>query len=305
LGGESQLWLAAGRSRQQRVEVGARERPVEPASDGAVVLAEGQQPLGELIERAEVVGGQCLALDDREEQLDPVEPRGVDRQMGRAGVAPCGTHPLDRCAAGVRAAVVDDPEHLPRRAVGLGTHHLLDEPAERLDAGLGLDAVKQTGVMDVPRGEVGRRAAAAVLELDQRRATRRGRDRRVAASERLQLGLLIGADDEVAGVQQLALEPARIEVQDHAGLLGERLIARKDPRPLLPGLERSVMQPAPHGRRRRVADGARDDQPVQFSATEAPHRATVLGPQLAGDRDHLGDLLRGENGAGDPRAARP
>jgi hypothetical protein len=38
------------------------------------VLAEGQQPRGELIKRAEVVRGQRLALDDREQQLDLVEP---------------------------------------------------------------------------------------------------------------------------------------------------------------------------------------------------------------------------------------
>ena len=69
---------------------------------------------------------------------------------------------------------------------------------------------------------MGQRAAAAVLERDQRRACRRGRDGRVAASERLQQGFLIGGDDEVTGVQQLALEPAREEVQDDAGLRGER-----------------------------------------------------------------------------------
>jgi hypothetical protein len=77
------LWLAGGQAGQQRVEIGARERPSERARDGAVVLAEGQQPLAELGERAEVVGGQCLALDDREEQLDLIQPGGVDRQWIR------------------------------------------------------------------------------------------------------------------------------------------------------------------------------------------------------------------------------
>jgi hypothetical protein len=44
---------------------------------------------------------------------------------------------------------------------------------------------------------------------------------------------------------------------------------------------------------------------VQFSATEAPQRPALPRRELAGDRDYLGDLLRGENGAGDPRAACP
>jgi len=43
---------------------------------------------------------------------------------------------------------------------------LLDQPAERLDPGLRLDTVEQVGVVDVPGGEVGERAVAAVLELD-------------------------------------------------------------------------------------------------------------------------------------------
>jgi hypothetical protein len=115
-------------------------------------------------------------------------------------------HPLDRGVTGVRAAVVDDPEDAPRRRVGLCGHHLLDKAAERLDAGLGLDAVKQARVVDIPGRQVGQRAAAAVLELDQRRTARRRRDRRMAAPERLQLRLLVRADDEVARMQQFALE---------------------------------------------------------------------------------------------------
>jgi hypothetical protein len=297
--------LAGGQAREQRVEVGARERPLERAGEGSVVLAEGQQPLGEFGERAEVVGSQRLALDDREEQLDLIEPGGVDGQVDQAGVGPSRLHPLDRGSAGVRAAIVDDPEHTPRRRVGLFGHHLLDQPPERLDAGLGLDAIEQTRVMDVPGCQVGQRAAAAVLELDQRRTARRGRHRRVAAPERLQLGLLVRADDKVARMQQLALKAARIEVEHAAGLELEVRVARKDPRALLPRLQRSIVQPAPDRRRRRLGDALLDHQPMQLSAREAAQRPVVLGRQFARDCHDLGDLLRGENGAGDPRAACP
>jgi hypothetical protein len=53
--------------------------------------------------------------------------------------------------------------------------------------------------------------------------------------------------------------------------------------------------------RRSLADAACDDQPVQLSAREARERQAVLSRQLAGDRLHLGDLFRGENGADGPR----
>ena len=95
----------------------------------------------------------------------------------------------------MRGAVVDDPEDRAGRGVGLAGHDLLDEAAERLDPGLGLAAVEEVGVVDVPGGQVGERAAALVLELDQRRPTGAGRHGLVAAAERLQLGLLVGADD--------------------------------------------------------------------------------------------------------------
>ena len=71
-----------------------------------------------------------------------------------------------------------------------GGHDLVDEPAERLDPGLGLDAIKEVGMVDVPGGQVGQRPAAAVLKLDQRRTPRPDRDGLVAAPERLQLGFL-------------------------------------------------------------------------------------------------------------------
>jgi hypothetical protein len=44
---------------------------------------------------------------------------------------------------------------------------------------------------------------------------------------------------------------------------------------------------------------------VQLRAREAPERPAVTRRQLAGDCDDLGHLLRGETGAGDPRAACP
>lgn len=56
--------LAACQAGEQRVEVGAREGPVEGPGDLAVVGLKSHDPCGECIEVLEVVGGQCLALED-------------------------------------------------------------------------------------------------------------------------------------------------------------------------------------------------------------------------------------------------
>jgi hypothetical protein len=58
------------------------------------------------------------------------------------------------------------------------------------------------------------------------------------SAERLQLGLLIGADDVLVRVQALAFEGARVEIKCAPSLLGEVGVAREDPRPGLPRLDR-------------------------------------------------------------------
>jgi hypothetical protein len=161
----------------------------------------------------------------------------------------------------------------------------------------------EAGVVDVPGGQVGQRAAAPVFELDQRRPARPGRHRCVAARERLQLGLLVGADDVLVRMQPPTFKAPDVEIQHAAGLGLKVRVAREDPRALLPRFQRAVVQPAPDRRRRRVGDALLDHQPVQLSAREAPQRPLVPGRQFARDRDDLGDLLRGGNGAVDPTAA--
>jgi len=54
---------------QEAVEVGTGELPVEGPGGGVVVLLEGEDLGGELIEVLEVVRGEELALDDGEVDL--------------------------------------------------------------------------------------------------------------------------------------------------------------------------------------------------------------------------------------------
>jgi hypothetical protein len=68
------------------VEVVSGEGPLERLSDLPVVVAEAEQALGQRVERVEVVRGERFALDDREVELDLVEPGGVDGQVDQAQV---------------------------------------------------------------------------------------------------------------------------------------------------------------------------------------------------------------------------
>ena len=108
-------------------------------------------------------------------------------------------------------------------------------------------AVKQLRAACVPGREVAQRAAPVVLVLDALPASDGGRggQRRVLAVTGLDRWLLIAAHDVVAGVQQLALPPAGVEVKDPAGLGGEVGIAGEDPGAVPPRPDRVLRQPAP------------------------------------------------------------
>ena len=66
--------------------------------------------------------------------------------------------PLQACHGArpaVRRAVVDDPEHAPRVAIGRTRHDLLDQAVEWGDPGGGLAAAKEPGLMHIQGGQVG------------------------------------------------------------------------------------------------------------------------------------------------------
>src|SRR6266511_4961551 len=66
---------------QQLVEVGMGEAPVERDRGLLVAALEGEQPPFDLDQAGGVVGGEDFALDHREDDLDLVQPGGVDGQV--------------------------------------------------------------------------------------------------------------------------------------------------------------------------------------------------------------------------------
>jgi hypothetical protein len=162
---------------EEIVEVAAGVAPIDRSGSLLPGSLEGSDTRGELVEVVEVPRGQCFALQDREVDLDLIEPGGMYGQVHQDEVRPRGLEPLNTGFAGVAGAVVHDPEHALGRGVGLGGYDLLNEPAERLDPGLLLTATEQSalGVMYVERGEVGKGAMALILELVEATASRAGR----------------------------------------------------------------------------------------------------------------------------------
>jgi hypothetical protein len=196
----------------------------------------------------------------------------------------------------VGAAVIDHPKHPLRRRVRLDGHDLLHQASERLDPGGGLAAAEQPPPVDLPRGEIGQRAATVVLVLDPHDPGPAGWQGRVAAAARLDGGLLIRRDDVLARAQPLALEHPGVQVQHPGGLGGEVGVAGEDPGAMLPRLDGILGKPAPHRRGRHLGgQAAGHDLGAQLGQAPAADRHASGGGQLAGDRRDLGDHRRREH----------
>jgi hypothetical protein len=98
---------------EHRREIASGEPPVERGCGLVVAILETAEPVSQSVEVGEIGWLDDLALDDREHDLDLVEPRGVDRQMHEPGCRPRLVHPIDGSLPVVGRPVVDHPVHPP------------------------------------------------------------------------------------------------------------------------------------------------------------------------------------------------
>ena len=280
--------------------------PCEGLGDVLVVLLEAQQAGLDLGEGREVVGGEHLALHDREVDLDLVEPTGMDRTMHRHEGRIGGLQATDAGGAAVRGAVVHDPEDAAGVPIGRLGHDLGDESLEGRDPGRGLAAAEELGAVDIEGGQVGPGAATRVLVFDPRRPPGTGRDGGVPSEPRLDAGLLVGADHEVRGVEGCPLPLAGVQVENAPRLGRERGIARENPHPVLPGADGILGEPAPHG---GAAHGGHEARPGglagKVGATQPGQGESPGGGQFTGEGFDLHDDLWGETPGAAPGGDAP
>src|SRR2546425_12295251 len=106
---------------QERSKILAGEGPLERGRRSFVVILEAEQAVLDLGQRGKVVRRQDLALDDREIDLDLVEPAGVDRRVdedeaGARGGAP--PPPAAPPGGGARVPRPKNPAPRPGGALG-------------------------------------------------------------------------------------------------------------------------------------------------------------------------------------------
>ena len=154
------------------MEVAACECPPERFGGALIAALEGHHLPPQIGQVRKVGRGQQLALNNREVDLDLVEPAGVNRRMDQYDIRPSGAKPPGSAPTAVTGAVIGDQEYAASRSIGLLGHDLAYEAVECCDAGLALAAPEQLGAMHVPRGKTGQSTGADVFVFHVDRAPR-------------------------------------------------------------------------------------------------------------------------------------
>jgi hypothetical protein len=104
---------------------------------------------------------------------------------------------------------------------------------------------KNSGMVDVQRGDIAPGTATEVLVLDMHGIAWPTGLRDVLAAAGLDAGLLVGGDDEFIVLERAALPLPGIQIQQTAGFGGEVRIAWKDPTAVIPRSNSVFIKPAP------------------------------------------------------------
>ena len=158
----------------------------------------GEEALFEIGQGREVIRGEDLSLNNREVDLNLIEPTGVGRSVDQDGVGPLGLEAVGSFLTPMSGAVVHDPEDATCRLVGLLAHDVAHEAIHWRDAILVLAATEDLGAMDIPSSQIDPGTPAKVLVFNSRGAVGGGRQSRLFRASSLNTRLFVGRDDKFA-----------------------------------------------------------------------------------------------------------
>src|SRR5438552_9846245 len=134
-------------------EISAREGPLEELGRVDVTVLKAAQAILDGRERWEVVGREDFALDDREVDLDLVQPTGVDGRVHEHNLGSLGLEPHDGALTTMGRGVVHDPKDPTGGAIGFLVQDVGNEALKGGDARLAFTPPEYLGPMHVPGGE--------------------------------------------------------------------------------------------------------------------------------------------------------
>ena len=184
-------------------------------------------------------------MNDREVDLNLIEPTGMNRRMDQKEIRPLRTQAISRLLAPMCRAVIHNPEDAAGGLVGLLAHHLTDKAVDWSNPGLGFATAEDFGAMDIPGCKVGPGSFTKVLVLNSHGSIGSHWQSRLFAAARLDASLLVCRNHKVIRSQWNSLPNPTIQVKDKTSFNRKVRIARENPTPVLPRSKGIAGEPAP------------------------------------------------------------
>jgi len=287
--------MAAVKFAEHGPEVVTSKGPLKGLGDARVVFREVGETLGQLREGVKIVWGEDLPLENREVDLDLIEPACMNRAVDGNEMGVFGGKPLQAGLTSVSGPVVEDPKHPSCLTIGRASHDIVDESVEGDDSIAGFATAEDSDAVHVQRGEIGPSPQPFVFVFDLHREAWPSRQGRMSSLPSLDAGFLIRADDEFVLSERAISPTSLVEIQDGAGFGGEVRVARENPTPMLPGADGVFTEPAPDG---GVTDRGNKSGSAhvlgEFRHAPARQRNAQGSRQLASDGLNFDEQLWGE-----------
>jgi len=106
-------------------------------------------------EREKIVGSEYFSLNDREIDLNLIDPTGMNWGVYQKGIGPAGSDAIDCFMSAMSRAVIHDPEDPLGGFVGFAAHDRGDEAIGGSNATLLFTVSEELGTVDVPSCQIG------------------------------------------------------------------------------------------------------------------------------------------------------
>jgi len=130
-------------------------RPLEWGSCLFIAFLKIDEAKFKVGERGKVIEREHLSLDDREIDLNLIDPTGMNRGMHQKSVGLAGSDAIDCLLTTMSRAVIHDPKDALSGFVGFAAHDLSDEAIGGSNATLLFTVSEELGTVDVPSCQIG------------------------------------------------------------------------------------------------------------------------------------------------------
>jgi len=225
----------------------------------------------------------------------------MDWRMNGDDGRPSLCEPVIGDSTAMRRSVIHYPEYPLRRSVRFLAHDLIDQPLKGFDPGFSFTSAEDFRTMDIPSGKVSQSALSLIFMFNTHFRAGFGRECFSHSPSRLDAGLLVSGNHIIVGSQRHSHPAALIQVQDRPCFAGEFGISRKNPAPILPGLDGILAQPSPDGDPTDTGNNTSfQNIPLDFFAAKARQRYT----QFRGKLTRQGFNLHNDSGGKTEQGAR-